>query len=367
MIIEKLKNRDVLIYGARIVANEVANIISDEPYLSNILAFMVSELEGNPSTLVGKQVITVEMAKERFSSDVLVIIACMEKYVDEIIGKLEQVGFCNQVVLSFESDTWADVRGYYFKHYCDKQKENYLFLDDNEKLLKRRNSDFAVFCAHNHFDKKLDEDVSRYEWEIPIQVGADLTKEVLCEIMDNSGLNISDRNASYCELTGLYWIWKNKYAPYKGISHYRRHFELDEKKVADIEKQDIDIIVTVPIFNYPSVKSVYCHDHMENDWNVMLNGIKTLYPDYIESAMKVQNGTYYFAYNMIIAKNNVFNTYCEWLFSILKYCEDNCEKREDKYQGRFLGFLSERLMTIFIIHHKNDYKIAICRKHFIEK
>lgn len=61
----------------------------------------------------------------------------------------------------------------------------------------------------------------------PIQVGKALHPELdLGFQLDNEGDNISYRNSSWCELTALYWGWKNiKDVKYLGLNHYRRYFK----------------------------------------------------------------------------------------------------------------------------------------------
>ncbi len=58
----------------------------------------------------------------------------------------------------------------------------------------------------------------------PIQVGKEGKKLSLDYQEDNTGDNISYKNKYYCELTGLYWGWKNSNSDYIGLAHYRRHF-----------------------------------------------------------------------------------------------------------------------------------------------
>jgi hypothetical protein len=58
---------------------------------------------------------------------------------------------------------------------------------------------------------------------LPLHVGAEGKNDFGFE-KDNSGENISSKNPFFCELTGLYWAWKNLNDDYIGLAHYRRHF-----------------------------------------------------------------------------------------------------------------------------------------------
>ena len=73
---------------------------------------------------------------------------------------------------------------------------------------------------------------------LPLHVGAE-GKPDLGYTRDKTGANISFKNVHFCELTGLYWAWKNIDADYVGLVDYRRYFTRKEVRNNDKKKAQI--------------------------------------------------------------------------------------------------------------------------------
>lgn len=59
---------------------------------------------------------------------------------------------------------------------------------------------------------------------------------------------------------------------------------------------------------------------------------------------------------MFIARRDVFEAYCNWLFTILKEVENHIDVSSyDNYNKRVFGFLSERLLDVYIDHNNLKY------------
>ena len=357
-LIEKLIHTDeFVIYGAGVMGNAVKRCLEDAPYHMKIRAFLVSSMQNNPDNIDGIPVI--ELANASVYRNILILVALHERYMTGALRQLEEAGFYNVLPLSFDSDEWSDIRGNWFLHAGGIYGENY--LDLNEVLTQK----LRVYVAHHVADHLLKEEMPKRSFEIPIQVGAALTDIRIAAVLDNQGDNISEKNKKYCELPALYWIWKHGQSEYLGLSHYRRRFDISEEMAVRLPESDVDVVVTVPILNIKGVRQQYCSDHFEKDWDVCMKTVKRLFPQYGNVADKIEKGQYYYAYNMLIARREILNQYCEWLFPILFQCENEIGDRTDSYQGRYIGFLAERLMTIFFEQHRKEFKLAIAKKHFI--
>lgn len=364
------------VFGAGIMAEAVVHCLKEKPYQLKLRCCLVSTLEGNPASVSGVPVMDFSMAEQYLSKETLILVASVGKGLSSMTDSLHGHGYFRLIPLTYEGDLWSLLRGNYYREYCLEQGRPCLILEEElekqkEYILQRKKNSrhipsVRVYTAKCHVDSVLKEDMSRFSWETPIQAGAALTDQRICGVCDHTGDNISDKNRQYCELTALYWIWKNDRSDYVGLGHYRRHFEVNEETLKLLAYADIDVVLTIPILDVPSVGAIYRRDHVGSDWDVMLEAVKVLAPDYLEAAKELEKGQFYYAYNMFIMRRPILENYCQWLFPLLFYCEKHCGAHEDGYQSRYIGFLAEHLMSVYFLYHEKDYKIVHARKHFVE-
>lgn len=196
-------------------------------------------------------------------------------------------------------------------------------------------------------------------------------------IKDNIGENISNRNSTYCELTGLFWIWKNsgeKEDDIIGLVHYRRFFTsymeiyksylfnykpkiLSYTKIKKV-LMDNDIILPISKKTVHTVKYVYDYFHDSNDLEEVRKAISKLYPEYLVIFDKEMKKHRYYYANMMICKKAILEEYSNWLFDILFEVEKRIDlnKYTDSYQKRVFGFLAERLVQVWVKYNRMKIK-----------
>lgn len=185
-----------------------------------------------------------------------------------------------------------------------------------------------------------------------LQAGAALTDKMNDVLWDDSGINISSKNHEFCELTALYWIWKNDHHDIVGLNHYRRSFILDPIQIPEI-LETVDVIAPKPYYFRRSLTEEYGKFHERNDLVLL---VKIL--DRCESATtNIIKSTFennqLVPYNMFIASRSFTEQYCEWLFPILFQLEECISLKErSSYQKRVFGFLAERLFTYYLQRQK---------------
>ncbi len=215
---------------------------------------------------------------------------------------------------------------------------------------------------------------------LPIHVGR-VEKADLGYLGDDTGDNISAKNANYCELTGLYWAWKNLKCDYIGLCHYRRYFahavsgsDMEKKKLAILQRTDYEKLlkqydVILPKQrNYfiETVRSQYEHAHNKNDLALTEQIVAELYPEYSEAFCKVMGRTKLHIFNMFVMKKEKFDEYCQWLFTILFELEKRIDiSSYSQYEARVFGLLSERLLNVWL--EKQKLKVKGIDVVFLEK
>lgn len=222
---------------------------------------------------------------------------------------------------------------------------------------------------------------------------------------DNTGDNISKYNSIFCEMTAVYWAWKNLNADYIGLCHYRRVFSSSCTSIQDvkgkyktvlkgllfsgnyvnqiahkdneqfindalvfgqqlknkIDKEGYDLIVPSPyIFFHTNVQNLFDILHRDNV-SMIKEIVRSNYPQMYPFLQKTLCGKRLYAANMFIMKKSVFDEYCNFVFSVLfshisqvidkKWCVD---PYSEGCFARVSGYMAEILTSTFIEQKKEE-------------
>lgn len=222
-----------------------------------------------------------------------------------------------------------------------------------------------------------------------LMAGNALLKNQFKIIGDNSGEHISEKNPHFSELTGIYWIWKNTENEVTGTCHYRRFFTAQPEPLlyklkriayfpAGLAKKRFGIIYTqntkgfqqkilsqnelhgllsrydaiLPVarkMKY-SVEKHYTRYHDSHDLAILRTIIQEKHPEYETALNKVLSSKRLYANNMFVLKNEHFQEFMSWWFSLLFEFERRTDlDSKTGYQQRIIGFIAERLLNVWFM------------------
>ncbi len=353
MVLDELKLYDsYIIYGAQVIAygayKAIAELSGRKP-----LCFAVGKPQGltkfpteNPDEIEGIRVKPIEsVSKETF-----IIVAVTELVQREVLPYLKEHGYEHVFPLT-QHEEHLLMSTYY--------RKIEMFPEVQAEGSKQKNvTDFKIYEVMNDRDKPLSYHPDLYSYEQPIQAGAALAEKMIADVKDNTGINISEKNRMYCEMSAVYWVWKNAKHDWVGIEHYRRHLLIKPEMLTD----DIDVILPLPYICYPNEVAQFRRFISEDVLNALIKALKDLHPAEFEEYRSILYGQYQYTYNMQCSRWDVFDRYCSWFFEITEYMETMSDKVPEIKTTRALSYVAEVLTNIYFMSHQKELRIRHVEK-----
>ena len=366
MKIEINESMHLAVYGAKSIALGVYQAVKELYPEYSPCCFLVSSLQNNPSVLAGLPVMELAKFSQGMSlkekGNVHVLIGTPEDLHPEIVAALEKHDFCHYTCI--DSRREAKLMEQYFIR-------KRMFPSIHTLKAGTEAAHLEVFITRFYKDRNLHNEYEIPGWLHPLQVGADLTMQRVAEYTDNTGDNISCKNVNYCELTALYWIWKNELMlslpgdennklddEYFGLFHYRRILDISDQDLFRIRFNNVDVVLPFPTLHEPDIKEHHARYIKESDWTAMIQALEELQPSYAVSYEEIFSQEYFYNYNILIARKSILRNYCAWLFPILKRTEELSVPKGWERADRYIGYLGESLLTLYFLHHKDELNIV---------
>ena len=193
---------------------------------------------------------------------------------------------------------------------------------------------------------------------------------------DDSLENISEKNPYFCELTALYWAWKNLDNDYIGLVHYRRHFSIKKKSyrkkygkfasiltgteaAALLKRADI-VVPQKRKYYIESLYSHYSHTHDGSHLDITKEIISKKYPEILPYLEEAYHRTWGYMFNMFIMDRALVDEYCSFLFDVLFELEKRVDVSGlDPFSARLFGRVSEIVFNAWILKKQSEGKTVI--------
>lgn len=354
MIIDSLnKNKKFVIYGAQVVAYGAMVAIEGltgrrpECFAVGKPAGKTWFPKGNPDEIDGIPVVPIENVER----EMFIVVGVTELIQQEVVPFLNRNGYNNYYLLT--------------------QKEEYLLMSEYYKQIGRfplaepeklsgtqlsgfnKDIDFVLYEVRNDKDKPLVHPPRLLFFERDIQAGAALTDSRVANLTDDTLDSISKKNRMYCEMTAVYWIWKNTAHDWVGIEHYRRHLLVAPEMVLG----EADAIMPLPYICYPNEQTQFLRFTTEGVLQAMLSAIQDLHSDCYEAYRQILFGKYQYTYNLVCARKSVFDDYCRWLFEITDRMEKMSDQVPELTETRAFSYVAEVLTNLYFMLNEKKLRI----------
>ena len=350
---EVKKYKSYVIYGAQVIAvgarEAIAHLTGIQP-----ISFAVGKPAGktwfptgNPENIDGIPVVSIES----IPTDTFIVLGVTELIQQEVIPYLDSHGYKNYYALT-QHEEHLLMSEYY------KSVGLFPVVDDLQGSVSQ-NIDFAMYEVRNDKDKPLSFHPDLFSYEVPIQAGAALGERSIADVKDNTGINISNKNRMYCEMSAVYWIWKNTNHDWIGIEHYRRHLLVKPEMLTD----DVDAIMPLPYNCYPNEMVQFLRFTTEDVKDALFKTLEALHPEEFEGYKAILYGKYQYTYDLVVAKKQVFDDYCSWFFEITKFMEENYATEVPALvETRAFSYVAEVLTNLYFMYHQKDLRIRHVEK-----
>lgn len=352
MVTEWIKSTNqYVIYGAQVVAvgayEAIMKLTGKRPE-----CFAVGKSKGKPAYPPGnpQEIDTIPVRPiEDVPRDTFIVVAVTELVQKEVLPYLSECGYENVYALT--------------------QHEEHLLMSEYYRMTGKfplaaqqaqdRRDGFILYEVRNDRDKPLENHPRLFGYEKAIQAGAAISETVIAPVTDHTGIHISGKNRMYCEMTAVYWIWKNTAHDWVGIEHYRRHLLVKPEMLGD----SVDVIMPLPYICYPHEMAQFLRFTTEDVLDALLRALHELHPDKFDGYREILYGRYQYTYNLLCARRHVFDDYCRWFFEITEYMEKRMGRDvPELLETRAFSYVAEVLTNLYFMYHQKDLRIRHVEK-----